>query len=85
MTGRERLREWMDRSKLNQRQTAELLGVHEVFISQILSGIRSPGLENAILIEERTGIPVRCWSQSELSESKEPSIVVGGKRKLAKR
>ena len=84
-TGRERLRAWMDRSKLNQRQTAELLGVSEVYISQILAEVRTPGLENAILIERVTGIPVESWSRSELSNTAGVVADGGRKRKVAQR
>lgn len=67
MNGRDRLRAWIDRAKLNQRQTAELLHVSEVYVSQLLAGVRNPSLEMAVLLERETGIPVQSWARSELS------------------
>lgn len=66
-SGRERLREWIDRSKTNQKQAAEILGIGEVFISQILNGERLPGLANAVKIEQVTGISVESWLLTEIS------------------
>ena len=68
LVGRDRLREWMDRSKLNQTETAQLLGFDAVFLSQILNGHRRPGLDNAITIERVTGISVESWSLNDLRE-----------------
>ena len=65
--GRERLRDWLDRSKLNQTQAADILGLHPVYLSQILLGKRSPGLANAIKIEDVTGISARVWTLTGVS------------------
>lgn len=79
-SGRQRLREWIDRSKINQNQAAELLSITPVFLSQILNGDRTPGLTNALKIEDVTGIAVRSWQISELSDAAEPAHASGAKR-----
>lgn len=68
-SGRARLREWIKRSECNQLQAAEILGFTPVFVSQILSGIRKPGLTNAIKIEQVTGISVESWVLTDVSEA----------------
>lgn len=60
--GRERLRVWIERSRMTQQEAAKLLRFHETFLSQILRGRRRPGLKNAIRIERVTGIPVTAWA-----------------------
>ena len=66
-SGRERLRDWVERSKLNQREAAELLGVHPVVLNQWLSGQRTPDLDNAHLIEDVTGIATESWRLTDVS------------------
>jgi transcriptional regulator with XRE-family HTH domain len=68
MSGRERLALWLDRSKLNQREAAVLLGMHFTHLNQILSGRRTPGLANAVTIERATGIPAEAWLASEVGD-----------------
>lgn len=60
-TGRERLREYCTRHGYKQYELAELLGLAEAHLSQILSGVRRPGLPIAVRIEDTTGIPVKSW------------------------
>ena len=62
LTGREQLERWLTRSKLNQREMADLLGVHFTHVNQLLSGRRLPGLAVAIRIMRTTGIPVEAWA-----------------------
>lgn len=83
-SGRERLAAWVDRSG-TQREAAEILGVHPVVLNQWLSGQRTPGLENAVMIEQATGISVESWLLTEVSKDDEPFAVGVGKRKIAKR
>ena len=66
-SGRTRLRHWIERSKVNQTQAAEILGVHQVVLSQWLTGTRVPGLENAVKLEQLTGISVESWLLSTIS------------------
>lgn len=71
MNGRDRLAQWLERSKLNQREAAVLLGMHYTHLNQILSGRRTPGLANAVQIEQKTGIPAEAWLASEVGASTE--------------
>ncbi len=85
MSGRKRLRGWIERSKLNQREAAQMLGITDVYLSQILNGERTPARENAVLIEDVTGVSVRSWSLTDLSDADGEPVGVGAKRKQTKR
>ena len=75
--GRLRLREWVDRSKFDSdKQAAETLGVHPVVLSQWMTGTRRPDLDNAVLIEQVTGIAVESWLLNEISQSDDESVGV---------
>lgn len=65
LSARERLRDWMERSKLTQRAAARLLGMHYTFLSQLLNDLRTPALGTAVRIERITGIPVEAWMPTE--------------------
>jgi transcriptional regulator with XRE-family HTH domain len=60
-TARERLREYCTRHGYKQRELAELLEIHDAYLSQMLSGLRRPGLPIAVRIQDMTGIPVASW------------------------
>ena len=60
-SGPEQLKDWMHRRKFLQAEAAEYLGVHFTFVCRLVSGKRSPGLDNAVKIERLTGIPVEAW------------------------
>jgi transcriptional regulator with XRE-family HTH domain len=82
--GRERLREWLDRSKMSQRKTAELIGVTEQYFGQLLHGDRRmPSLMVAIRIEDVTGVPARswdCYEETPVSDRPEDEPTAAGKR-----
>ena len=84
MTGAEQLKDWMHRRRFMQREAAEYFGWDETYVSQLVNGRRSPGLENAIAIERLTGIPVEAWSSSSLDTSDEPMPVVSAKANKSK-
>lgn len=84
-SGRERLRDWIDRSKLNQREASEVLGCHDVVLSQWLSGARTPGLDNAHRIEDITGISTESWRLTDLSTENDADGTMVRKRKVAGR
>ena len=84
-SGRERLRDWLDRSKVNQRDGAALLGIHYVNLSQILSGDRKPSLETAIRIEQVSGISAESWLLTTVSTNEEAEPVGARNRKITKR
>lgn len=60
-SGRERLRQWITRSKLDQVEASRIIGMHPTQLSHILSGARRPGLDMAVKIEQATGIVVEAW------------------------
>ena len=68
-SGAERLREYRDRHKYNQRDLAELLEINEVNLSRLINGIRNPGLLTAVRIEQVTGIPVESWLLNRVGKS----------------
>lgn len=84
-SGRERLRDWLDRSKVNQREGSEILGIHYVVLSQILSGDRKPSLETAVKIEDVTGIAAESWLLTDVSPDPDAEPVGSRKPKITKR
>lgn len=76
--GPEQFKDWLRRRHLNQGEAAKHFGWQESFISQLVNGKRTPGLENAITIERETGIPVEAWLVIEVhdSEAGEPAAAV---------
>jgi transcriptional regulator with XRE-family HTH domain len=85
LSGRERLKDWIDRSKLNQREASEILDCHEVVLSQWLSGVRIPGLANALKIEQVSGISAESWLLTGLSSDGDEEPVSTSKRKITRR
>lgn len=71
-TGREQLRAWIDRQGMTQREAAKVLSMNEVMMSQVLAGDRTPSIQSAIVLEERTGIVVRSWKRRAISKSVPP-------------
>lgn len=67
--GRKRLREWLDRSRKQQKELARALGVSDGYLSQILSGLRRPKLELLMAIEVETGVPVESWADTRRGKS----------------
>lgn len=83
-SGPDQFRDWLERRGVNQREAAELLSITDVFVSQILNNVRTPGLANAVKIERLTGIPVESWLLTDLSEPAAVLELTTGKRKQAK-
>lgn len=83
-SGAEQLKDWMHRRRFLQREAAEHLGFDETFVSQLVNGRRTPGLDNAIIIERATGIPVEAWLSHADDKSVEPIAAPAGKRKIDK-
>lgn len=84
---RERLREWITRSRLTQREAAKLLGIHYTFLSQILNRSgrkRSPALATAVRIEQVTGIPVEAWVPTDVDETYQTDQDSAGKHQIGK-
>ena len=83
-SGRERLAQWIKRSKLNQIETARLIGIHETQLSQILAGNRRPGLDNAVKIEAVTGIPVEAWVSITLGSDADAAVDSAAEPQISK-
>jgi transcriptional regulator with XRE-family HTH domain len=81
---RDRLREWIQRSRMTQREAAELLEMHYTFLSQILNSDRSPSLTTAVRIEQVTGIPCESWVSTDVDNRREASGARGEKRRIDK-
>jgi transcriptional regulator with XRE-family HTH domain len=73
-SGAEQLKDWMHRRRFLQKEAAEHFGFDVTFVSQLVNGKRTPGLDNAILIERATGIPVEAWLSHEDDKSVEPVV-----------
>lgn len=63
--GPEALWDWMERRGLNQREAAEVLGIHYVSLNQFLHG-RRPGLAIALRIEQHAGIAPGVWMRTRV-------------------
>lgn len=83
-SGPSQLRDWMARRHFNQAETAAFFGWYESVISQYLGGQRIPNLENAVKIEELTGIPVTAWLSSSDDDPESVASSADAKRKLHK-
>lgn len=60
-TGATRLRAWLIKHDMNQREAASLFDADYTFICALLAGRRKIGLGLAVRIEKRTGIPAGSW------------------------
>jgi transcriptional regulator with XRE-family HTH domain len=71
-SGAKQLKEWMHRRRFMQTEAAKYLGFDPTFVSQLVNGARTPGLDNAIKIERATGIPVEAWLSTDRDETVQP-------------
>lgn len=82
--GSKQLIDWMGKRHFDQRRTAEYFGWNETFISKLVKRRRNPGLTNALLIEDKTGIPVEAWAvktDSRVDEAEAVGATNSRKRK----
>lgn len=79
-SGPEQLKDWMRRREFDQRETAKYLGWDEAYVSMVVNGKRRPGLDNALWLEQMTGIPVEAWVLTDLHESEVVGAEKPGKR-----
>lgn len=79
-SGSEQMVDWMRRRGFNQADAARYLEMDQPYISVLVSGKRSPGLDNAIKLERLTGIPVEAWLATDLNESDSADLVNPRKR-----
>jgi plasmid maintenance system antidote protein VapI len=68
LDGAERLRDWVHRSRCSKGEAAQMLGIGQVYLSQLLHRKRKPGLETAVRIEQVTGISVESWVLTTVSD-----------------
>jgi transcriptional regulator with XRE-family HTH domain len=78
-SGAEQLKDWMHRRRFLQREAGEHLGFDYTFVSQLVNGHRTPGLENAVAIERLTGIPVEAWLPTHRDKSV-VAVTAGGRK-----
>lgn len=71
--GSQQLKDWLDRSHLNQRQGAVRLKMHWTTLNKLVLGIRFPGRLAALKLEQETGIPVGAWTPLVGKRKKRPS------------
>lgn len=83
MTGAEQLKAWIERRfNGSQKDAVEYLGIpgiDEVVLSKILNAGRRPELEKLVILEEKTGVPVRAWVSSQVDESPKAAVRKSGK------
>lgn len=81
LSGATQLADWMKRRGFNLEDAAEFFDWDPTYISKLLNGHRQPGRENAIELEDKAGIPIRSWSESDLDETKQPVTATARKSK----
>lgn len=72
--------DWIEDHKLNQRQTAQLIGIGYLALNRYLHNRRSPRLPHAVLIETATGIKAALWLDTHVGRTKKPAKAQNGKR-----
>lgn len=72
-TALERLRDYRDKHYENDCDLADVLGITRPQFSQLINGVRRPGLATAAKIEARIGIPASAWAEPRKSRAKSAS------------
>lgn len=62
MTGPVQFKDWIQRRKFNYTEAAAHLGLDPSVVTKLANGTRGAGLDIAIIIERKTGIPVEAWA-----------------------
>jgi transcriptional regulator with XRE-family HTH domain len=83
LLGVRELRDWMERRRFSQKETAEYLGFSEPYLSRVMNSVTSIGLTNALHVERMTGIPVEAW-ESESERVKDLSEKTARKSRVSK-
>lgn len=81
-SGSEQLRAWIRKRFRTNVEAAEYLGipgVDDVVLNKWLNAGRRPELERLVIIEEKTGIPIRAWASTDLDDQE--TVGVGKPRK----
>jgi transcriptional regulator with XRE-family HTH domain len=79
-SGSAQLRDWMQRRGFSQYEAADYLGWDEASFSKLVNGNRTPGLANAVKIEELTGIPAKAWVSTPVDKGADESATDVKKR-----
>ena len=81
------LLQWLERSHTQRCELAARLnegrGISRPYMTQILSGLRRPGLHLMLEIQSMTGIPVNAWAQKSVSESAQSGREQTGKSRVS--
>jgi hypothetical protein len=83
-SGAGQLRAWIQKRFKTNREAAEYLGipgVDDVVLNKILNAGRRPELEKLVIIEEKTGIPIRAWVSSDVDIPEPVGARTGKKRR----
>lgn len=78
MTGPVQLKDWIDRREFNFQEAARYLGLDPSVVTKLAKGTRGAGLDIAIIIERKTGIPVDAWASVDPDTYGE--LVTAGRR-----
>lgn len=60
--GAARLRVWLDKHKMTQREFAAFAQMHWSYVNHLLAGKKKPSLAVAVNLHALTGIPTDCWA-----------------------
>ena len=80
ISGPEQMRDWMRRRGFKQADAARYLEMDQGYLSRIVNGEQTPGLNLALKLERLTGIPVETWASIELDEPAAAHAAKGVKR-----
>lgn len=71
-TALERLKSYRDKHCQNDYELADLLEMTRAHFSQLINGVRRPGLATAAKIEAVCGIPASSWAEPRKSKANRP-------------
>lgn len=78
-SGPGQLIDWMERRGFNREETARYLGIDPSVLTKLAAGTRNAGLKIALIIEQKTGIPVESWASVDADTAGE--LIGAGTRK----
>ena len=85
MSGAELFKDWIKRSDFGTyTAAADYLGLDKSIVTKLANGARRPGRDNAVKLEQQTGIPVAAWGSDASDSSRGGTRRNGRKRKTDK-